>query len=88
MVNGAKSVKIHGEYVPVRAQVAILENMSAHADYGEAMDWLRSCDPAPRHTFVTHGEPAASDALRHRIEEQLGWRAQVPAYLERVALGS
>jgi metallo-beta-lactamase family protein len=87
MVNGAESVKIHGEYVPVRAEVMVLDNLSAHADCDEIMDWLGHFDTPPRQTFVTHGEPAAADALRHRIEEQLGWHCRVPEYLEQAPLG-
>jgi metallo-beta-lactamase family protein len=86
MVNGAQSVKIHGEYVPVRAQVVLIENLSAHADYAETMGWLKHFDAPPRKTFITHGEPDAADALRHRIEEQLGWRCRMPEYREQVAL--
>lgn len=86
MLNGAGSIKVHGEYVPVRAEVAVLHNMSAHADYQEIMDWLGHFERPPRETFVTHGEPAAADALRHRIEEQLHWRVQVPEYQARIDL--
>ncbi|MFY9269556.1 MAG: MBL fold metallo-hydrolase, partial [Candidatus Manganitrophaceae bacterium] len=86
MVNGAQAVKIHGEYVPVRAEVATLENLSAHADADEIMTWLGHFEAPPRETFITHGEPAAADALRHRIEEKPGWRCRIPDYLERVAL--
>ena len=86
MVGGARSVKIHGEYVPVRAEVAVLENMSAHADAAEIIDWLRGLRDRPRRVFVTHGEPTAADAMRHRIEEELGWDARVPEHRERVSL--
>jgi len=86
MVNGAPSVKIHGEYVPVRAEIVSMEGLSAHADYAEIMDWLGHFDSPPRKTFITHGEPPAADALRHRIEEQRGWRCRVPDYLERAML--
>jgi len=86
MVNGATSVKIHGAYVPVRAEVATLECLSAHADYAEIVDWLKRFESPPRQTFITHGEPAAADALRRRIEEQLRWRCRAPEYLERVTL--
>ena len=86
MMAGAQSIKIHGEYVPVRAQVSNLEMLSAHADADEIMRWLRGFKPAPRTTFVTHGEPAASDALRHRIEEELGWRCMVPDHGQKVEL--
>jgi metallo-beta-lactamase family protein len=84
---GAESVKIHGIYVPVRAQVEIIDNLSAHADCEEMLEWLKGFDRAPRETFITHGEPAAADSLRHRIEEALGWRCRVPDYLEAADLG-
>ena len=87
MVAGADSVKIHGQYVPVRAEVANLSMLSAHADVEEIMAWLRGFEAPPRLTFVTHGEPAAADALRHRIEEELGWTCRVPEHGETVALG-
>ncbi|MDO9371363.1 MAG: MBL fold metallo-hydrolase [Gammaproteobacteria bacterium] len=86
MLNGAEAIKIHGEYIPVRAEVAALDNLSAHADYAEIIDWLRHFDAPPRATFITHGEPAAADALRHHIEEQLKWRVELPDYLETVSL--
>lgn len=86
MVNGAPAVKIHGEYVPVRAEVVALEGLSAHADYAEIMEWLGHFESPPSKTFVTHGEPTAADALRHRIEEERGWPCRVPDYLERVSL--
>ena len=86
MLNGAESVKIHGEYVPVRAEVRVLSNLSAHADYAEIMDWLGGFERAPRQTFIVHGEPSAADALRHRIEEQKRWSCRVPDYLETANL--
>ncbi|MBA2669442.1 MAG: MBL fold metallo-hydrolase [Gemmatimonadetes bacterium] len=86
ILGGAPSVKIHGSYVPVRAETALLENLSAHADYSEILDWLGAFETPPVQTFVTHGEPVAADALRHRIEEQLGWNVRVPEYLETVSL--
>jgi metallo-beta-lactamase family protein len=78
MVAGAEAIKIHGAYVPVRAHVKNLDMLSAHADADELLRWLRAFDAAPGMTFVVHGEPAASDALRHRIEEELGWPCIVP----------
>jgi len=86
MVAGATEVKIHGEYVPIRAEVKNLEMLSAHADTDEIMRWLRGFKAPPRMTFVTHGEPAASDALRHRIEEELRWPCLVPDRAQRVEL--
>ena len=86
IVNGAPEVKIHGAYVPIRAEVSVLDNLSAHADYAETLAWLGAFAAKPRQTFVTHGDPAAADALRRRIGETLGWEARVPEYLESVQL--
>ncbi len=86
IVHGADVVKIHGEYVPVRAEVRMLENLSAHADADETIAWLKGFARPPRRTFITHGEPEAADALRRRIEEELHWRCEIPEYLQRAAL--
>jgi metallo-beta-lactamase family protein len=86
MVAGAQSVKIHGSYVPVRAEVKNLDMLSAHADSDELMRWLRGFKKAPRRTFVTHGEPLAADTFRHRIEEELGWDCLVPEQGQAVTL--
>jgi metallo-beta-lactamase family protein len=76
--DGADELKMHGQYVPVRAQVRKLSGLSAHADYREIVEWLRLSRIAPKRVFVTHGEPAAADALRRRLRDQLGWSAVVP----------
>jgi metallo-beta-lactamase family protein len=86
MLGGAESVKIHGEYVPVRAEVADLPMLSAHADAEEILRWLRGFEQAPRMTYITHGEPTASDVLRRRIQDELGWTCKVPEHLEKAAL--
>jgi metallo-beta-lactamase family protein len=86
LLRGERALKMHGRYVPVRAEVAVLEGLSAHADAGELLDWMKGFGRAPRMTFVTHGEPLAADALRRRIEEELGWPARAPEHGETVAL--
>ena len=86
LLDGAASIKMFGEYVPVCAEVALIDNLSAHADADETLDWLRAFTGAPRHTFITHGEPAAADALRLRITEALHWSCLVPDHLQTVEL--
>ena len=86
LLEGATSIKMFGEYVPVRAEVAVIDNLSAHADYAETLDWLRRFARGPRRAYITHGEPAASDALRLRIVEALEWDGAVPEYRETVDL--
>jgi metallo-beta-lactamase family protein len=75
---GADSVKIHGEWTPVRAQVVQLHGTSSHADYRGLVAWLAASPRAPRQVFVTHGEPAAADALRQHLRRELEVEATVP----------
>ena len=84
LVDGEKSVKIHGEWVPVQARVERIESMSAHADAGEIMRWLKGFTRPPQQTFIVHGEPAAQDALAARIQAELGWSTHAPEHHESV----
>ena len=83
---GAKTLRIHGQEIRVRARVVQLDDMSAHADRGGIMQWLGTLSPAPKRVFITHGEPAAADALRQMIERKFKWECRVPYYLESVDL--
>lgn len=82
LVAGAGKIKIFGQYHDVRAEVANLHMLSAHADGDEIMEWLARFETPPRQTFIVHGEPDAADTLRHRIEEELGWSVIVPEHNE------
>jgi metallo-beta-lactamase family protein len=84
IIGGEGEVKIFGQMVPIRAEVSHLEGFSGHADAPELMAWLRQFRAAPRHTFVVHGDPVATDALRFRIGHELGWRASVPPHAQGV----
>ena len=86
LVDGEKTVKIHGEWVPVAAPVERIDSMSAHADSNEIMRWLGGFKSAPKQTFIVHGEPTAQDALAARIEKELGWSVHAPEQGERVEL--
>jgi metallo-beta-lactamase family protein len=86
MVAGERELRIHGQHVPVRCQVEVLDGLSAHADYVEILDWLARFPRAPQRTFIVHGEPASADTLRHKIEERLNWPCAVPQHGERFTL--
>ncbi len=86
LIEGAQEVKIHGNFIPVHARVEKLNGMSAHADAGEIVRWLRTFPKAPTTTYLVHGEPSAQDALKSRIEHELAWNVQVPAHGERVTV--
>ena len=86
LVEGEKTIKIHGTWVPVHARIELLESMSAHADSQEILRWLRGFKTAPQRTFLVHGEPPAMQALRDLIGRELHWPVHVPAWKERVEL--
>lgn len=83
MMAGEKEIKIHGQMIPVRAEVAELNNTSAHADYKETIDWLKKFTRPPIKVFITHGEPEAARSLKKHIEEELEWECRIPVYLQK-----
>lgn len=86
ITRGAESVKIHGQYVPIRAEVMQVDVLSAHADQADLVNWLGACRRPPRHVYVTHGDSLASDLLRHAVEERHQYRVTVPDYGDEVEL--
>ena len=76
--DGAPSIRIHGEQIPVRAGVATLDGLSAHADQAELLRWMAGFERAPERTFLVHGEPGAAKALEAKIGQELGWRVARP----------
>lgn len=85
LVAGSRSLRIFGEDIPIRAEVIQIEGLSGHADADELLEWMSGAQP-PRMTYVTHGEPDAADALRFRIEHEIGWDVRVPEHLERIRI--
>jgi metallo-beta-lactamase family protein len=86
LLHGARAVKIHGVYVPVRAEVVDLTGFSVHADADELVAWVAAAPHEPAAVYVVHGEPESSRALADRICDELGWLAVVPRDGERVRL--
>ena len=80
LIAGATEIKVHGAYVPVKAEVSHIEGFSGHADREGILRWLGALRRAPRETFIVHGDPESADALRLRVQDQLGWRVRVPPY--------
>ena len=87
MVAGERSIRIHGEDIAVNAEIVSLPGMSAHADAQQIVAWLKTAPKPPRAVYLNHGEPAAADALRQRIERELGWPVTVPQMGQTVELG-
>jgi metallo-beta-lactamase family protein len=86
LASGARSLRIYGQDVAIHADVVQLQAASAHADADELVGWLRSAAEEPQQVLLTHGEPDAADALRRRIEHELGWVVNVPQQLDRIDL--
>ncbi len=83
---GAKKIKIHGEQVSVKARIVSIDGFSSHADWQEILSWLHHFKKPPGKIFLVHGEEASQLALRKKIEEQPGWEAAIPEYLQKVDL--
>lgn len=83
---GARFTRIHGQDIPVRACIEALDSMSAHADANEIMRWLGNFTRPPALTCLVHGEPEPMDALKARIERELGWTVKTPAHQEKIDL--
>jgi metallo-beta-lactamase family protein len=79
LLSGGKDAHIHGQHVPVRAEIQEVSQFSAHADRTELVRWLSGFTSPPKQLFLTHGEPAAAQAFRGTVEQKLGWHVSVPA---------
>lgn len=79
LVDGARTVTLFGERVPVCAAIHTIGGLSAHADQHALLAWLERFETAPRHTFVVHGEPLAAEAFVHAVGARLNWpKVEIP----------
>ncbi|WP_417727723.1 MBL fold metallo-hydrolase [Roseovarius sp.] len=85
LVEGARTLRMFGRDFPIEAEVVQLQSFSGHADADEILRWM-AAGPAPRMTYLTHGEPTAADTLRQRVAHELGRAVRVPDHLETVHL--
>ena len=86
LLDGATELKMHGQYVPVRAEIVADEEFSVHADADELVAWLREMPEPTETVYVAHGEQGSTDALAARIRRELDVTAVVPRLGERVRL--
>lgn len=86
MIRGEREIKMFGEMVPIRAEIAQIDNISAHADSVDMLNWLSNLKKAPRKLFITHGEKEASLALKSQIEQRFHWNCEIPSYLDFASL--
>lgn len=81
ILQGKRELKMFGEKITINAEIKELDNMSAHADSDEILEWLSHFNHSPRKVFITHGESQAAEALKEKIEEKLGWQCVIPDYM-------
>lgn len=86
LVDGARSIKIHGQEFQVHASIEYMDGLSAHADYEEILQWLTSFRRPPNNVFLVHGEEEASAEMARRIRERFHWNVHIPHYLESIEL--
>jgi metallo-beta-lactamase family protein len=85
--DGAKTLNLYGQAVPVRAEIVEMGQFSAHAGKSELLRWLGGLQTAPKQVYLTHGEPAAAQALQQAITGKFKWKAAVARYLDSVEIG-
>lgn len=86
LADGAAEVKMHGEYVSVKATIEQVQSFSVHADANELIDWLNTAEQKPGRVFVVHGEAGAAETFSERIHSQLLLDAKAPKLGERITL--
>lgn len=88
IVERRETLRIHGDDIPLRAQVEVLDGYSAHADRTELAAWLaavRATSPRLRHTYLVHGEPGPQDALAASLRNA-GYEVTCPDPFTRLSV--
>ncbi|MEK7187629.1 MAG: MBL fold metallo-hydrolase [Patescibacteria group bacterium] len=86
VLDGAKSVRIFGEEVPVRCQVRSATAFSAHADQPRLLAWLEPMKAKLKKVFIVQGEEDQAKALETKVREELKLEATVPKMGDTVEL--
>lgn len=80
ILEGEKKVRIHGEDVAVRADIARIEGFSGHADQKGLVEWVKSFqNEQPEQIYLVHGEGAALEDLQRVILSETGLQAVIPS---------
>ena len=78
LLEGAKKIKIHGQYYPVKAKILEIQGLSAHGDQNDLLNWLSELENKPTRVFLVHGENEPLDELRIKVHEKYGFDCKVP----------
>ncbi|MEJ2583082.1 MAG: MBL fold metallo-hydrolase RNA specificity domain-containing protein [Acidobacteriota bacterium] len=86
LVEGEEEIKIHGEWIPVKAHISQITGLSAHADAGELVLWLGRRDRDPERVVLIHGEYDAQQAFAERLKDEFGWDSEIPELGDTITL--
>jgi len=86
LLEGAKTVKIFGETVPVSCRIKSISGYSAHADQNQLLKWVESMRLNVKKVFVVQGEEDQSLPLAQKIRDELAVEAEVPSPGDTVVL--
>ena len=80
LLDGAKEIKMRGKFWPVKANIVMVEGLSAHADQNELIDWLSDLKSSPEKVFIVHGEKQSAEGLQQKIKEKYNWNSEIPQF--------
>jgi metallo-beta-lactamase family protein len=83
---GAKTLRLFGQVVPVCAEIVEMGQFSAHAGKSELLRWMAGLQAPPKQVYLTHGEPQAAQALQQAAAEKFKWKVAVARYLDTVEI--
>ena len=78
LIDGARKVRVLGDEIAVRAQIATLGGFSGHAGQSELIDWTRSLADSKPSVVLTHGENPQRRALKQKLKSELDLDARAP----------
>lgn len=85
IVEGAKTIKMFGDELQVKAQIHTVGGLSAHADQYDLTKWLSRFNGKPK-LYLVHGEVESQEAMKAHVEKTLDWEVHNPAAGDRVNL--
>jgi metallo-beta-lactamase family protein len=86
LLDGAKELKLRGKFWPVRANISMIEGLSAHGDQTELIHWLSKLKKAPSTICIVHGEKDGANALGEKIKEVYKWNTIIPQLNQTITI--
>ena len=87
LLNGMRTIRIHHETLTVKAEIAQIQALSAHADSDEMIKWINNLPQKPQYIFLNHGEKTALKSLKYRLENECEIPTHIPFSGQTMTLG-